>query len=324
MNKAPIFIVGMNGSGTTMLADSLGHHPHLYMLPHESKVLPYHLQHQGRFGDLNTLAARRKFSDTLGRAKPYWQSNGKKNVVLQNEELNDPGFAGVVNALYHHLAKRHGKVRWGDKSPINTQHISALAVAFPDAQFIHIIRDGRDAAQSFHRRWGYAPLHTMIRWKRVISEGRRQGVVLGSDRYMEVTYEEFTAHPEYVMRQVCTFLDIDFHDGVLNSSMCYVDTSHELAGTGRIIVNSGKWCSYFTSRQIADMEMIAGDLLFSLGYSAMRHGNVDPHPIWLCYWRIYDGLRFVYWFFSEYGLGALPMFMRHVNVAVRQWASAKH
>ena len=37
----PVFIVGMNGSGTTMLADSLGKHPDLYMFPNEAKVLPF-------------------------------------------------------------------------------------------------------------------------------------------------------------------------------------------------------------------------------------------------------------------------------------------
>lgn len=41
MSKGPIFVVGMNGSGTTMLAESLGRHPEIYSMPQESKVLPY-------------------------------------------------------------------------------------------------------------------------------------------------------------------------------------------------------------------------------------------------------------------------------------------
>ena len=37
-SEGPIFVVGMNGSGTTMLADSLGQHPGLYVFPFESKL----------------------------------------------------------------------------------------------------------------------------------------------------------------------------------------------------------------------------------------------------------------------------------------------
>ena len=33
MDDSPVFVVGMNGSGTTMLADSLGRHPELYYAP---------------------------------------------------------------------------------------------------------------------------------------------------------------------------------------------------------------------------------------------------------------------------------------------------
>ena len=324
VKTTPVFIVGMNGSGTTMLADSLGYHTGLYVLPMESKVLPYYLEHQDDFGDLSTLSARRKLSDTLGRSKCYWQSNNKKDIVLRDEELAEPYFSGVVNALYRHLAHQQGKVRWSDKSPINTQHILSLAGVFKDSQFIHIIRDGRDAAQSFHRRWNYEPLHTITRWKRIVSEGMRQGAALGAERYMEVSYETLTAYPEPGMRKVCEFLGIDFQDEVLKSSMRYMDPSNDFAESGKMISNSGKWKSYFTPRQTVDIETIAGEFLSSLGYSVTKHGNVDPHPIQLGYWRIHDGLGFVVGFLTQYGLGAIPLLMRHIGVSIRQWASDKY
>ena len=67
MNTGPIFVVGMNGSGTTMLADSLGRHPHIYSMPQESKVLPYYLQHYGHAGALDTLEGS---SRTLANGRP--------------------------------------------------------------------------------------------------------------------------------------------------------------------------------------------------------------------------------------------------------------
>ena len=300
VKNGPVFIVGMNGSGTTMLADCLGNHSDLYVLPMESKVLPYYLMQQDRFGNLNKLSARKKLANTLGRSKFYRQSNNKKNIVLRDEELDGSNFSSVVNALYLHLANQHGKFRWGDKSPINTQHIQALAIAFPDAQFVHIIRDGRDAAQSFHRRWSYDPLHTITRWKKVVNEGKRQGSTLKSDRYMELHYEALTAEPELLMRQICTFLEIEYQDSLLNSTMRYMDPSHGSVKTGRITSNSGKWSSYFTPKQVVEFESIAGEMLYSLGYPVSLRGNIDPHPLWLRYWLIRDGLGHTHWFLAKY------------------------
>ena len=39
-NSAPVFVVGMNGSGTTMLLDCLGRHPDLYAFPRKRGLSP--------------------------------------------------------------------------------------------------------------------------------------------------------------------------------------------------------------------------------------------------------------------------------------------
>lgn len=319
--QSPVFVIGMNGSGTTMLADSLGHHPALYMLPLESKVLPYYLIHQHRFGDLDTLDARRKLAATLGKTKSYAQANKKASVVLPDAELARPGFEGVVDALYRYFAAKQGKTRWGDKSPINTQHVAALAAAFPTAQFVHIIRDGRDAAQSFHRRWGYDPLHTITRWKRDVAAGRDQGRALGDARYLEVRYEALTADPDFEMQRVCAFLGLPFDESVLQSSMRYMDPANKQAATGRIVPNSEKWREYFSSEKVQAIEKIAGVALSELGYPVSIQGNQSPSRVRLHYWKLKDGLSFTICFFREYGLRAAPVFIRHAANAARQWSS---
>jgi hypothetical protein len=59
----PIFIVGMNGSGTTMLADALNHHPQIYIHRIESRVIPYYCQQLGTFGDIPREDNFRKLVD---------------------------------------------------------------------------------------------------------------------------------------------------------------------------------------------------------------------------------------------------------------------
>lgn len=323
MNKGPIFVVGMNGSGTTMLADSLGRHPEIYSMPQESKVLPYYLQRYGRVGMLTTLAERRLLAKRIGREKPFWQSNGKRNIELLDDELGTPGFTAVVDAIYRKLMSGSGKSRWSDKSPINTQHIAALARAFPDAQFLHIIRDGRDAAQSFHRRWGYHPLHTITRWKHVVEAGCRQGAALPAGRYMELYYERLTANPRNVMSSVCDFLGIPFHAAVLESSMRYMDAGQAQASEGKIVQNSGKWRSYFDETTIQGMERISGGLLMEHGYMATISGNEEPGKLTKIWWSLSGRVAFTIHFFNEYGLGAAPAFTRKLIASAKQWSSAR-
>lgn len=325
MNQySPVFVIGMNGSGTTMLADSLGHHPGLYMFPLESKVLPFYLMHRNRYGDLKTLDGRRQLAAALGKTKAYVQVNEESSVALTDEQLQRPGFDGVVDALYGYFAAKQGKTRWGDKSPINTQHVTALAAAFPGAQFVHIIRDGRDAAQSFHRRWGYDPLHTITRWKRDVAAGRNQGRALGEGRYIEVRYEALTTDPEPEMRRVCAFLGLQFDESVLQSSMQYMDPANTQAATGRIVPNSEKWRQYFSAEKLHAIEEIAGASLSELGYPVSTPGDKTPSRMKLRYWRLKDGLSFTVWFFREYGLRAVPVYFRYASNAARQWASSGH
>lgn len=311
MNKGQIFVVGVNGSGTTMLADALGKHPELYMLPWETRVLPYLA---GCYPDssLHDLSKRRALAYALGRSKAFWRCNGNRPLMLPEEAfatLND--FASIVNAMYGYFAQREGKQRWGDKTPMYLQHIELLAQIFPDARFIHIYRDGRDSAQSFHRRWRQAPSRTIFRWKKAIGLGREQGLRLGKTRYFELSYEELTADPESWMRQICTFSGLNFHPAVLNSSMRYMEEATRQVAKGRMVQNSSKWRTYFNNDQIDELEKIAGKLLGELGYVVKTQGDNDLSKtrLLLLKWRdwAYFSIRHITTFGAK---GLIPFFLR--------------
>jgi hypothetical protein len=55
----------------------------------------------------------------------------------------------AVSALFTTYAAKHAKPRWGDKTPMYMRHLGLLERLFPDAQYVHLIRDGRDAALAF-------------------------------------------------------------------------------------------------------------------------------------------------------------------------------
>src|SRR5262245_30850077 len=121
MRDFPVFVVGMNGSGTTMLADCLGQHPQLFVLGYESKVLPYFASRAQRYGDLADARNRRRLADDIGKTRPFWQANHRAPLVLEEQRLAQCStFGEIVSQIYGSLAARKGKSRWGDKSPANT------------------------------------------------------------------------------------------------------------------------------------------------------------------------------------------------------------
>ena len=311
MIKDQIFVIGINGSGTTMLAEALGRHPELYMFPQETRVLPY-LVHRYPDSILHNLSARRALADTLGRSRAFWRCNSSQPLVLSNEvlvPLND--FSSVVDAMYGHFAQLEGKQRWGDKSPMYLQHIDVLARVFPNACFIHIYRDGRDSAQSFHRRWRQSPSRTIFRWKKAIVLGREQGQRLGIARYFELSYEDLTADPENWMRRVCAFSGLDFCPAVLSSSMQYMDESARQVAQGRMIQNSNKWRTYFNADQIDELEKIAGKTLADLGYAVELQGDKDLSSARLYWLKWQDWINFSIHHITAFGVkGLIPFFFR--------------
>lgn len=317
MDKGPVFVVGMNGSGTTMLVDCLGRHPELYAFPREVRILPHLLERARALGGCEDLPARRVLADELGRSRAVWEANGFQPLILSDAQLCEPGFRGVVNAILMEFALREGKRQWIEKSPGHLAYIADLAAAIPSARFIHIIRDGRDCAQSFQRRFHYDPEVSIFRWRQLVAQGREQGQRIGKERYIEIFYEALTSAPEAEMKRLCHFLEVDFVPGMLESSMRMADP-RLLSGSSRIVENSEKWRQYFTRRQVERLEAIAGATLAELGYSVTKLGSDSP-PVWRRRWsRLRGRLSIARDSLRKWGWRAVPTLLRAARVAVIQ------
>ena len=314
----PVFIVGMNGSGTTMLADSLGFHPWLFMFPYEPRVLPYVIDKARDYGQLARIEERRRVAEELCNAKPFWHANGRKRLVLSDEELHAPGLSATIDAVFMHFAAAKGKRRWGEKSPMNVLHMTRLAEVFPDARFIHIIRDGRDAAQSFERRFGFVPEETVYRWREVLQVGQQQGRALGAGRYMEIRYEDLTAEPARWMRAICEFLDLPFDEVVLSSSMRMAGPQLTEQGEGRMTPNSERWKEYFSMESRLRLERIAGAKLSDLNYEVELKGNDDPRLWSRGVWRIKGLIRRTFLHFRQWGWSGLCGYLKLAALSIKQ------
>jgi hypothetical protein len=285
----PIFIVGMNGSGTTMLADSLDNSPELYVFPRETRMIPWLVENLASFGDLTRRENREKLVQTICNFNNFRRV--APNLTLSDQEISEPSLFGVIDAVYGHLARAAGKARWVEKSPMNVQFLPQIAQQMPTAKFIHIIRDGRDIAQSNNRRWRKNPYWSIHRWSQVVPQGQADGRRLGPERYLEIRYEEFTSEPEAGLRTICDFVGIAYTPELLRSSMPFMNMSERRVKdkAGTIVANSQKWRSYFSPQEVVRLESIAGKVLADLGYEpANPNGSYTPSQLQFALWRYLD------------------------------------
>jgi len=323
-----IFVVGMNGSGTGVLVKSLNQHPNLYAFPGETKILPYYLQNLNKFGDLNKDDNFRKLWDKIRKDFVFTAWNGGVDVPLPDSWLAGPrNIPSVFDGVFGFFAKREGKIRWCEKTPMHVLHLPLLKAQFPEAKFLHIIRDGRDAAASFNRRWNYRPEMTVYRWRNALRTARVSGLSLPDDCYFELRYEELVREPEHSLRQVCEFIGETFHQQMLQPA--WPDGRVRLASG--FVSNSGNWKTYFNPEMICRLEDIAGKTLRDNGYevSSAAQDN-DPPGFVRKYWVFCDRARMVTQLFKsalrnprQGLLKSMGRLMGQLSKALRQFMSQK-
>jgi hypothetical protein len=220
--------------------------------------------------------------------------------------LPQPTLPFVLDALYRREMQPARKPRWGDKTPLYVQYIPHIAAIFPQAQFIHVIRDGRDAALSARAKWGrekrYMDLSYVLRnWVRNVEAGQAAGDWLGGSRYYEVRYEALVTEPEQTLRGVLAFLGEAYDTAVLAFQQ-----EARRAGGGpdghvepqRALSSSsiGRWRGELTLFERKLAEQVGGPLLAELGYERDEVGpltGIDRARLaWLAgKFGVVDGVR---------------------------------
>src|SRR6185312_10265376 len=141
MTPAP-FIVGVGRSGTTLLRLMLDAHPQL-AIPSETLFLQELIKQ---------TATPERFVD-IAAASETWPNMAMSREELSAAAAGASSLSDAIRAFYRHYARRHGKTRWGDKTPYYRVSMTGIARLLPEAHFIHVIRDGRDSALSYQELW---------------------------------------------------------------------------------------------------------------------------------------------------------------------------
>jgi hypothetical protein len=255
----PIFIIGAPRSGTTFLGACIGELPEISY----------------SFEPVMTKAATRY-------------------VYEQRWSRSQAGF--FYKTVYGWLMRLHwdGDLRFAEKTPRSAFMVKFLHEIFPDARFIHILRDGRDAALSLTEKPWYSnaykgsimrepggyrcgpgvrfwvepdrqaefettnDLHRCIwLWRRYTEAILTDVPSLPSNQYCEIKYEDLVAQPEAIATQLLDFMAIDNSDSrqIFQQAIAKVRPD-----------SVGRWQKQLNAQQLLEIEAEAGALLHQLGY----------------------------------------------------------
>ncbi len=266
----PLFVLGVSRSGTTLLRVVLDRSPGI-AIPDESFFIPLLARrHRG-------VVNRDRFLDDLSRL-PTLSAWGLRLDDIAWRMRPDMRVGQAVAAIFETYAANQGKPRWGDKTPMYMRHLRVLERLFPDAQFVHLIRDGRDAALSFlrmpagtyTRTWAHPDTVAEFAclWRLEVANARALGERVGSSRYLEVRYEELIDRPEAVIRGICEFASLPYEQAMLEyaAAVDVSDKPHQQRLLQPLTPGVRDWRTQMDTDDLAAFEAIAGDLLAELGY----------------------------------------------------------
>jgi len=300
--KKPIFIIGVPRSGTTVLDGILGQHPEIGWFSRRTleKILSKEFL---KFVYLRRrIFEMRKYDYPIDDFGPRFFTTVQPPVeagYLWDEIFSGSWNVRITDDKVPFLKKiiiktlvEDKKTRFLAKYPKLSIHISLIMKIFPDAKFIHIIRDGRAVVNSMIERskenkYGYfgIPLGGLnqihmisndkikkhaLQWKLVIEKIKSDSKNLNPKQFLELKFEDFVVTPEQHLKKITEFCELEQFDYVYKKDGTIVNSEGKKAyGWEMMTIKelSDPNKKYTNNLNIAEIEKHIGSTLKDLGYN---------------------------------------------------------
>jgi len=288
----PIFIIGNIRSGTTVLYNLMSLHPDVCWFSNLSDRFPalYGLAFAHRLLDAPTFLKlqaqaiafnRRMFPrfnfvpwpDEGDRIYHEYSGFGRSRDGVETR-INDEMKRLLQGKIREHL-KMTGKRRFLSKQTANNRRLGLIDRMFPDAYYVHVIRDGRAVANSTLRvpwwndmyvwwlgmtvsewnRQGREPVELCgLNWMNTVEEIKKAARQLGA-RYTEVRYEDLTRDVRGVVGEIVGYCQLNRSDTFFG---LLPDTLPDM---------NRKWREQLSDKQKRALHESVGEFLIKLGYA---------------------------------------------------------
>ena len=220
----PLFVLGLQRSGTTWLANMLGAHSQVACVEaddhygiHESIFFSHFAR---TYGDLEDDENFRRFAIDF-TASDYYLLTGIEEAWFWQRRPRS--YAAAFRGLMEEMARRQGARFWLEKSPDHTLLCRQLARDFPDARFVCVVRQTMSRVRSLvsGRKWKPTSLPRRISflfmacaandlYSRMLERFSSE-----SSRGILVRYEDLMGDADGNLRRIAEFVGMPFEPAML-------------------------------------------------------------------------------------------------------------
>lgn len=277
--QSALFLVGCERSGTTLFRLMLDHHPQIAFF-FEFEYAVSEMPRNGGFPDLQA------YYDFLERNRIFRTARVEIDRTLDYPHLIDSFL-------------RQKRIRDGNKPVVGaTVHYAfdRLPRIWPDARFIHLLRDGRDVARSIIGMGWASNMYTAARWWRDAEETwsalDRQ---IPAERKLTVRYEDLVTRTQEELERVCEFIGVPYDPAMLDYSKT---STYEKPNTASL----RQWKVKATPHEIQLAEAGIGQLLEARGYELSGLPPLTITPLREAWLNLHDRLGRFRFGVRRYGL----------------------
>jgi hypothetical protein len=245
-DAATFFLVAATRSGTTMLGLMLDHHPDV-SFPGEFDFAVDFMPSAAAFPELPA------YYDWLSMDRHYRAHRPAIDPALPYPEL--------VRSFLREMKRTAGGEgkRW-----VGTalhRHFDRLHALWPEARFIHLVRDPRDVIRSWLEfGWSGEAWTAAHAWRDLELLWDQVRARIPSEHVFELRFEDLVGRPRDVLASLCAFLSVPYSDLMLSYPE---NTTYGTVDPSQI----GKWRHALSPRELRLVEGVLGDLLVERGYA---------------------------------------------------------
>ncbi len=286
-----LFVLGNPRSGTSLFRLMLTSHPAICVPPECGYIQWWFTTYKDWSEDDSvSLSKVRDYVKDVSISKKIetWNLDyhGLTELILK---LKPKSYAELSLCAIIQYAKQTGKapVYLGDKNNYYINHLDLLATVFPKAKYLIITRDGRDVACSYQ---ALATIKSDSPYKPKLSTdiniianewaSSNENLFLfrkkvGDQGAMMVRFEDLVLKAEFVLRQVCAFLDISYNDSMMHyhtqNKQFELEPAQLIEWKAKTLEvpdksNIYKYKNLLSAADTAVFNAVAGSTLSKLGY----------------------------------------------------------
>ena len=208
------FILGRARSGTTLLRSLLDHHSAIIVPP--ECAFAHNLR--SKYQNIKRWTDKRKqafYRDLLQQPSFAYMNTDhgwlKKRLELLPCESNYEDLCRLVWMSYRPLSPKKAIRAVGDKNPHYCLYAKRLVKVFPEARFIHLVRDPRANVQSLMEVDFEARIPASLAWRwNYYNRKTESAKRWRPECFFTLRDEDLVTDPERYIREICSFLGLDY------------------------------------------------------------------------------------------------------------------